>query len=72
MFWLYIEIYWNAVEAIFKHYWRVLTVILKKSSKSFISLKFFQFNRIENEKKNSFQRLIWKVQKPVEATFKTC
>ncbi len=52
MFLLFTEIYWNAVDAIFKHYWRVLTVILKKSSKSFISLKCFQFNRIENENKN--------------------
>jgi hypothetical protein len=56
----FIEIYLSLVEAILIYYWRVLSMIWKKSSTSFISPIGKMAMR------TAPQRLILKVQKPVE------
>jgi hypothetical protein len=39
MFCLYIEIFWYVVETYLKYYWRVLSVILKKSPSNMFSME---------------------------------
>jgi hypothetical protein len=49
----FIEIYWSLVEAILIYYWRVLSMIWKKSSTSFISPIYFWLNHRENGNEDS-------------------